>query len=269
MALTSFVVLTLATTSVASKPSLRGGDPGDWQYCLHSVPHTTVDSPGVMEEHAEFKVLQPGEYPYDKAFWNVSVDPADMFGDKGCREPDLGGMKNWEIVEVVKPLKLYGAKFLDSYDDYWFADDLAINQSLIGYSNNGMLTCWDFTKWMECTVKPGIALIAGEGASRDTCKTMQGGFPCNYLPDKCDFDNCSNMGTEECPIVQHQKPPAKILQYIVKPAAWKMECHVCDLYAPNLKESCTRSVPEPIDLPEPIEPFTGSTTVGGGRRVVR
>lgn len=174
MALTSFVVLTLATTSVASKPSLRGGDPGDWQYCLHSVPHTTVDSPGVMEEHAEFKVLQPGEYPYDKAFWNVSVDPADMFGDKGCREPDLGGMKNWEIVEVVKPLKLYGAKFLDSYDDYWFADDLAINQSLIGYSNNGMLTCWDFTKWMECTVKPGIALIAGEGASRDTCKTMQG-----------------------------------------------------------------------------------------------
>jgi len=254
----SFLVLTLAMPSVASETSLRGTDRrlDDWQYCLNSVPHTTEDSPGVMEEHTEFKVLHAGEPSYDKAFWNVSADSVDAFGDQGCRVDDLGGMKNWEIVEVVKPLKLYGAKYAEQYEDYWFADDASIDQSLVGYSNNAMLTCWSFTKWMECTVKAGITLIVGEGASRDTCKTGS----CDFSP-QCDFEGCSNLNTTECPIFQHQKPPAKILQYIIKPAAWKMECHVCDLHAPNLKESCERNTPQPIDLPELESPFTRSKSI--------
>jgi len=232
---------------------------------LPIVPHTTDDSPGVIEKHHELKVLHPGEKNYGRAFWNVSEDHAKLFGDNGCREADLGGLKNWEIVEVVKPLKLYGARPEGGYDGVsnWFTDGLAINQSFVDYSNKGIMTCWNFTKWVECTVKPGITLMTGEGAPRDTCKTTAESSACNYLQDKCHYTNCSNMGTDGCPIAQHQIPTANILQYIVQPAAWKMECHVCDLYAPNLKESCTKSVPEPIVLPEPIEPFTGGPAVGG------
>lgn len=237
-----------------SESSLRGAQrpeqPPVWRDCLGKVKHTTQDSPGVMEEHPELTVLQEGDADFLGAFEGISIgeqannETAFVFGDNGCDDPDLGGIRNWEVVRVEQPLKLYAVKGANAegqadVTDPWFADAAAIDRSFVSYSNDAVAICWDWTFWVECTVNPQVTLIVGQGGPRDTLKTFsKTSLPCDMAPTyaSCDFQG-DNLNSTACPIVQRQECEPALLQYIIKPAAWKMSCNVCKRNTALLKNS--------------------------------
>merc|ERR1712048_624695 len=168
------------------------------------------------------------------------------------------------VVKVVQEdLWLYGARgaFGDDISNVrdlnspWFVDaqSIADHPDLNKYQNDIVATCFDWSYWMECKIRPGTVMVVGSGAPRNCSAAMNASWP-GILNEHNDGPSCvdqaaANSSQSYCyptnpAIKEYQEPSNSILQYVMTPmlegsVLQNIEsCKVCELDVDDVTKSC-------------------------------
>lgn len=237
----------------------------DGQWCYPQASKLVYD----WEAFGLEQVL-PADEKYYRAFDQLAcggvADPSWIWGDNGPGVPGYGGINSYAVVKVVQEdLWLYGARgaFGDDISNVrdlnspWFVDaqSIADHPDLNKYQNDIVATCFDWSYWMECKIRPGTVMVVGSGAPRNCSAAMNASWP-GILNEHNDGPSCvdqaaANSSQSYCyptnpAIKEYQEPSNAILQYVmtpmlehVGPLEQNIElCNVCELNVDDVTQSC-------------------------------
>jgi hypothetical protein len=211
---------------------------------MDKVPRTSSVNPEVFNGKP-LRLLDADDPRFLSAFQGVGLS---LFGDNGCFQADLGGIKDWDVVEATEDIKLYEQRGkgnpikvagieleLTGGTEQWFADGSSLSMNELQYSNHGAAICWNLPSWQTCTVKKGAVMIVGIGGNRNTCLTGTCSFPgCTWPSTNCQ----ETYNSSECGIDLEQVPYPNVLQYILnEDLANFLICTQCSLNATRLGDS--------------------------------